>query len=104
GLAGEVPRIAELAALPELHRLTQLSLHGKAPSWQNIPPPAAALAALAKCNSLTGLRKLHLHQNLLDDDGACALAAAPWLATIEDLAISENPELGGRGFAALCSR
>ena len=102
-LAGVVPAIAELAALPELSRVTELRLSGQAPSWRNLSPPAEALGILASAPALSGVRRLVLETNVVDDRGAQALAAAPWLATVEEILIVDNPGLRGDGLAALAS-
>jgi hypothetical protein len=104
GLAGTMERMADLAARPELSGITELTLAGTAPDRQNRPPPVAALATLASAPALGGVRKLTLDKNVLDDQGAIALASAPWLATVEELCIIDNPALGADGIAALLAQ
>jgi len=89
-LAGDLPAMAELAQVPELAAIEELSLKGNAPSWQNIPPPARALAALAGSPYLHP-RKLDIEENLLDDAGAEAFATAGWLAGIDHLVMIHHP-------------
>ncbi|MGZ3424255.1 MAG: hypothetical protein ACXVEF_30920 [Polyangiales bacterium] len=104
GLAGEVPEMTALAAMPELDRINELTLKGESPTWRKIPPASGALAALAKCRSLGALRKLTLETNLLDDSGASALAHAPFFASVEELVIMDNPAIGEGGLAPLFRR
>ncbi len=100
-LAGIVPAIAELAALPELARVTSLKLAGQSPNWQDLALPVEALRTLVSAPALSGVKKLVLEKNVLDDLGARALGAAPWLASVEELCIMDNPRFHGDGFAAL---
>lgn len=104
GLAGDVPEMTQLAAMPELDRITELHLQGDGPSWRNIPPPREAMAALGRCTSLKNVRKLSIQTNVLDDDGAVALARAPWLSSVSELLLMEHPDLRSAGAAAIFRR
>jgi hypothetical protein len=103
-IAGEVPQLAEVLALSQLSQIRELSLQGTAPNWQNLAVPTEAMAALAACRYLGGVRKLTLDENLLNDGGADALAGAPWLRKIEELSITKHPNLSGTGFALLAAQ
>lgn len=103
-IAGAVPQLNDVLALRGLSQIRELSLSGTAPNWQNLAVPTEAMAALAACRYLGGVRKLTLDENLLNDGGADALAGAPWLRKVEELSLIKHPALSGTGFALLAAQ
>jgi uncharacterized protein (TIGR02996 family) len=96
------PTIREIAAAPELARLTSLVLKGghRLTSKRTWALGDEGFAALATSPHLTGLGSLELGFNGIGPDGARALAGAAFLPRLTELIVRENA-LGAAGLAAL---
>lgn len=87
--------MARLVAQPELEWIEHLSLRSK---LVETPIARDQIEALCRATTLRRLTKLQFSEGSLSDANAELLAAAPWLAQLEQLSISS---LGGAGLEFL---
>lgn len=98
---GLVPAALErLLKADWIHNLRQLELT-REPSRSTEPDGDALVFALAACERLTGLRQLGLKGCAVGPIGAAELGAAPALAGLERLDLSDNATLSDVGYLAL---
>ena len=96
--------LAEVMALPELARISDLKLSGGLDARaRETPIPPDLLAAVARSPYLTNLRSLHLDDGAVDGDTVRLLATAAWLPAIELLIVAHSP-LTAAGMAELAPR